>query len=65
MEPMTDNDKLKIASDAPSMVVLLDAGDLHRTSRSPRDADATFKKLLAILDDGKVVRAVDTLLLTD
>ena len=31
----------------------------------PRDAEATLKKLLTILVDGKVVRAVDTLLLTD
>jgi hypothetical protein len=71
---MTDNnDKLKIVSDAPSMVVVLDAvtqaqavlATYIEPADHPRDAEATLKKLLAILDDGKVVRAVDTLLLTD
>jgi hypothetical protein len=67
------NDKLKIAADVPSMGAVIDAvmqaqamlATYIEPADHPRDADATLKKLPAILDDGKVVRAVDTLLLTD
>jgi hypothetical protein len=65
-----NNDKLKIAPDAPSLVVVLDAvtqaqavlASYIEPSDAPPDPDATLRKLLAILDHGKVVRAVDALL---
>jgi hypothetical protein len=51
-------------ADAPSMVVLLDAvtqaqavlATYIEPADHPRDAEVTLKKLLAILDDGKIMR---------
>ena len=67
---MADERELKVVNDAPSMIVVLDAVTQAQAvlashldpSRGPSDAEATLRKLLAILDDQKVVRAVDRLL---
>jgi hypothetical protein len=69
---MTDNN-LKLVTDAPSILAVLDAvtqaqavlAPYIEPSHQPRDPEATLRKLLAILDDGKVVRAVDALLPDD
>ena len=61
---------LKVVDDAPSIIVVLDAVTQAQAvlashldpSHGPSDAEAALRKLLAILDDQKVVRAVDRLL---
>ena len=69
---MTDQKDLKVVKDAPSIIVLLDAATQAQVvlashldpshGPSDADADAALRKLLAILDDQKVVKAVDRLL---
>ena len=63
---MTDD--LKVVADAPSMVTVLDAVTQAQVllaksiepADQPPDHEATVRKLLGILDDRKVVTAVDT-----
>jgi hypothetical protein len=63
-------EKLKLVTDAPSILTVLDAVTQAQavlagyTDPTPaaRDADATLRKLAAILDDQKVAKALDTLL---
>jgi len=69
LERWRTKENLKLINDAPSMVVVLDAVTQAQAvlasyldpSRGPSDAEATLRKLLAILDDQEVVRAVDRL----
>jgi hypothetical protein len=64
------DEKLRLVNDAPSMIVVLDAvtqaqavlATYIEPSDGPRDHEAAVRKLAAILDDRKVVRAVDDLL---
>ena len=66
-------EKLKLVPDAPSILTVLDAvtqaqavlAGYVEASSEQRYPDATLRKLAAILDDRKVVTAVDTLLPDD
>jgi hypothetical protein len=65
-----DEQSLRLVNDAPSMVVVLEAltqaqAVLATHTLLPRDAEDTVRKMQAILDDRKVVAAVDTLLPDD
>jgi hypothetical protein len=63
-------DKLKLVSDAPSILTVLDAvtqaqavlAGYTAPGSELRDADATLRKLTAILDAHKVAKALDALL---
>jgi hypothetical protein len=68
LELMTE--KLKLVTDAPSILTVLDAVTQAQAvlagytdpAPTPRDADAALRKLAAILDGRKVAKALDALL---